>query len=279
MAGESTLQLEYVPIAPAGYKTLFAQGNCGIFTRFHGKIQGSMMTLWSKLKVPDVEVCAKIFHLIPPFNDPARSKRGWVPGRILMALSRHWPQRNFCWDIVMETINGFWRWNGMNKGHDHYPHHHPHHDRQHPHHYIIIIIIIIIIITNMIIIIIINNIIIIIIILNLHHINFPKQNLICGYSGRFFFVSVFIFLSHFGHFDPPRPAFFEVELQLNGLGVGSRVSQRKIVTETPEPSKASVDGLVEVKHMTFRNKREGVIVECDLTYVFWYCSFKTFVVG
>ena len=89
MAGESTLQLEYVPIAPAGYKTLFAQGNCGIFTRFHGKIQGSMMTLQSKLKVPDVEVCAKIFHLIPPFNDPARSKRGWVPGRILMALSRH----------------------------------------------------------------------------------------------------------------------------------------------------------------------------------------------
>ena len=36
VAGESTLQLEYVPIAPAGYKTLFAQGTCGTFTGFHG---------------------------------------------------------------------------------------------------------------------------------------------------------------------------------------------------------------------------------------------------
>jgi len=52
----------------------------------------------------------------------------------------------------------------------------------------------------------------------LHKINFPKLNLI------FVFLLV-VFLAHFGRFDPPRPAFFEVELQLNGLGVGSRVSQ------------------------------------------------------
>ena len=97
-----------------------------------GKVEGSWC--WSMCK-PDISHIRYLTFLIPPFNDPARSKRGWVPGRILMAPSRHWPQRNF----LLGFCDGDNPWIFKVKQHEQRPrsssspwyHHHHHHHHHH----------------------------------------------------------------------------------------------------------------------------------------------------